>query len=91
MRSLFPPAVSEDNIYLKLFKNIPRNDVEMVFPNTKVKFRLFDKLRLGLDGRRRPRHGRLRCGGQDRRCCHESDRWRPALPLASAALPSARQ
>lgn len=50
MRSLFPPAVSEDNIYLKLFKNIPRNDVEMVFPNTKVRFRLFDKLRLGLTG-----------------------------------------
>lgn len=50
MRSLFPPAVNEDNIYLKLFKNIPRSDVEMVFPNTKVKFRFFDKLRLGLTG-----------------------------------------
>jgi hypothetical protein len=42
-----PPMVKDDNIYMKLFKNIPRNDLEMVFPNTKVRFRLFDKLRLG--------------------------------------------
>jgi hypothetical protein len=42
-----PPDVSEDNIYMKLFKNIPRSDLEMVFPNTKVRFRLFDKLWLG--------------------------------------------
>ena len=27
-----PPMVKDDNIYMKLFKNIPRNDVEMVFP-----------------------------------------------------------
>ena len=39
--------VQEDNIYMKLFKNIPRSDLEMVFPNTKVRFRLFDKLWLG--------------------------------------------
>jgi hypothetical protein len=47
-RAMIPDSVKETNIYLKLFKNIPRNDVEMVFPNTRVKFRLFDKLRLGL-------------------------------------------
>jgi hypothetical protein len=47
-RAMLPPAVSDENIYLKLFKNIPRSDVEMVFPNTRVKFRLLDKLRLGV-------------------------------------------
>ena len=46
-RATMPPDVSEDNIYMKLFKNIPRSDLEMVFPNTKVRFRLFDKLWLG--------------------------------------------
>ncbi len=48
LRAQVPPQVNESNIYLKLFKNIPRNDVEMVFPNTRVKFRLMDKLRLGV-------------------------------------------
>jgi len=48
MRAMIPDSVKETNIYLKLFKNIPRNDVEMVFPNTRVRFRLLDKLRLGL-------------------------------------------
>ena len=41
------PQVKEDSIYMKLFKNIPRSDLEMVFPNTRVRFRFFDKLRLG--------------------------------------------
>jgi hypothetical protein len=43
-----PPGISDKNIYLKLFKNIPRTDVEMVFPNTEVRFRSLDKLRLGV-------------------------------------------
>jgi hypothetical protein len=47
-RSLMPPGINDKNIYLKLFKNIPRSDVEMVFPNTQVRFRFFDKLRLGM-------------------------------------------
>lgn len=46
-RASMPPNVHEDNIYMKLFKNIPRDDIEMVFPNTQVRFRLFDKLWLG--------------------------------------------
>ncbi|HEX2840113.1 TMEM143 family protein [Hyphomicrobium sp.] len=50
LRSMIPAVVDENNIYLKLFKNIPRSDVEMVFPNTRVKFRLLDKLRLGITG-----------------------------------------
>jgi hypothetical protein len=46
-RASMPPQVKEDNIYMKLFKNIPRSDLEMVFPNTEVRFRFYDKLRLG--------------------------------------------
>ncbi len=48
MRRVLPPGIKDDCIYLKLFKNIPRTDMEMVFPNTEVKFRNFDKLRLGV-------------------------------------------
>ena len=47
MRANLPSSINERNIHLKLFKNIPRTDLEMVFPNTQVKFRLWDKLRLG--------------------------------------------
>lgn len=49
-RAHIPPAVSEDNVYMKLFKNIPRSDVEMIFPNTVVKYRLLDKIKLGGGG-----------------------------------------
>jgi hypothetical protein len=48
LRGLLPATVSSDYIYMKLFKNMPRSDVEMIFPNTKVKFRLLDKIRFGL-------------------------------------------
>lgn len=50
LRALIPGSVKEDNIYMKLFKNMPRSDVEMIFPNTRVKFRMMDKLKLGLTG-----------------------------------------
>lgn len=50
LRKLVPEGVSADNIYMKLFKNMPRADVEMIFPNTRVKFRLFDKIKLGVTG-----------------------------------------
>lgn len=48
LRSLLPPGVRDDQIYIKLFKNIPRSDIEMTFPNTRVQFRPFDKLKLGI-------------------------------------------
>ncbi len=48
MRKSLPEGVSTDLIYMKMFKNMPRSDIEMIFPNTAVKFRLFDKLKLGL-------------------------------------------
>jgi hypothetical protein len=47
-RRALPPQIKSDHVYLKLFKNMPRNDIEMVFPNTRVRFRLFDKIRLGV-------------------------------------------
>ncbi len=49
-RAHLPAAVVPGNIYMKLFKNIPRSDVEMIFPNTVVKYRLFDKIKLGGGG-----------------------------------------
>jgi len=49
-RAHLPASVNENDIYMKLFKNIPRADVEMVFPNTVVKFRLLDKITLGGTG-----------------------------------------
>lgn len=48
LRSVLPPQVSDECIYMKLFKNLPRSDAEMVFPNTRVRFRMFDKLKLGV-------------------------------------------
>lgn len=47
-RASMPAGIKDSQIYLKLFKNIPRTDLEMVFPNTQVRFRRWDKLRLGL-------------------------------------------
>ena len=46
-RASLPSEVLDDNIYMKLFKNIPRSDLEMAFPNTQVRYRLLDKLWLG--------------------------------------------
>ena len=40
----------EDVVYMKLFKDIPRADLEMLFPNTRIQMRLFDKVKLGVMG-----------------------------------------
>lgn len=40
----------QDVIYMKLFKDIPSADLEMLFPNTKIQMRLFDKIKLGVLG-----------------------------------------
>ena len=47
MRRMLPPAFSTDHIYLKVFKTIPRYDVEMLFPNIRVKMKYRDKVQLG--------------------------------------------
>ncbi|MEA3522647.1 MAG: DUF3754 domain-containing protein [Campylobacterota bacterium] len=41
---------ASERIYLKLFKDIPQADLEMLFPNTKVKITLQDKMKIGLTG-----------------------------------------
>lgn len=47
LRKHFPEGVSTDHVYLKIFKNIPRYDVEMLFPNIRVRMKYTDKLQLG--------------------------------------------
>jgi len=40
----------KEQIYLKLFKDIPQSDLEMLFPNIKVKISLIDKIKLTVTG-----------------------------------------
>jgi hypothetical protein len=47
LRRMLPPSFSSDHIYLKVFKDIPRYDVEMLFPNIRVRMKYRDKLQLG--------------------------------------------
>ena len=47
-RKPFPKVDGGKRIYLKLFKNIPQEDLEMMFPNTQVRFRMYDKVKLGM-------------------------------------------
>ena len=37
-------------VHIKLFRDIPLSDLEMLFPDTRVKIRLFDKLKLSVTG-----------------------------------------
>lgn len=37
-------------VFIKLFKNIPRHDLEMLFPNQQVRLRFFDKVKLAVTG-----------------------------------------
>jgi Protein of unknown function (DUF3754) len=45
MRGRLSATVAGDCIYIKLFKNMPRSGVEMVFPNAKMRLRRFDKVK----------------------------------------------
>jgi hypothetical protein len=36
------------SMIVKLFQNVPRDDLEMIFPNVQVRMRLFDKLLIGI-------------------------------------------
>ena len=47
-RRNLPEHATSDHVYLKLFKNINKSDLEMLFPNTEVEFKMFDKIRLGV-------------------------------------------
>jgi hypothetical protein len=37
-------GVSEDTLHLKIFRRIPRSDLEILFPNAQIKFNLLDRL-----------------------------------------------
>ncbi|HHL18622.1 MAG TPA: DUF3754 domain-containing protein [Thiothrix sp.] len=45
-RKMLPEQMSSDVIYLKIFKQIPHIDLEMLFPNAQIKLKPFDKLKL---------------------------------------------
>lgn len=49
-RASLPPSLTGDMMFLKLFKNVPRCDIEMLFPNQHVRLRLFDKIKLAITG-----------------------------------------
>ncbi len=37
-------------LYLKMFRDVPQSDLEMLLPNTKVRMRVFDKVKLSITG-----------------------------------------
>ena len=43
-----PPRFSDEFIFIKLFKDIAQNDLEMLFHNRKIKLKTLDKIRLSL-------------------------------------------
>ena len=43
-------SVEPDELYLKLFRDVPESDLEMLLPNTRVRIRVLDKIRLGVTG-----------------------------------------
>jgi len=49
-RQNLPEGLSEDQVFLKLFKDLPRTDLEMLFPNQEVRLKLFDKIKLAITG-----------------------------------------
>lgn len=44
------PDKVENKVFLKLFKDIPRSDLNTLFPNQKVRLKRFDKIQLALTG-----------------------------------------
>jgi len=43
-------SIQGEKIFLKLFQDIPRHDIEMLFPNQRVRLPLFDKINLAITG-----------------------------------------
>ena len=46
----FRPGKGEPGLHLKMFKNIPRPDLEMLFPNSRVRMKAFDKIKIAITG-----------------------------------------
>ena len=42
------PAAGRGTVLLKLFQNVPKADLEMLFPNTRIRMRNIDKLMIGV-------------------------------------------
>ena len=49
-RQALPEDFTDGHIFIKLFKNLPRTDLEMLYPNQNVRLKLFDKIKLGVTG-----------------------------------------
>lgn len=43
-------VLNQQTIFIKLFKDIPQSDLEMLFPNTRIRMSLFDKIKLSITG-----------------------------------------
>ncbi|MEM0909210.1 MAG: DUF3754 domain-containing protein, partial [Pseudomonadota bacterium] len=44
-RKALPPGISTDHIYVKVFKDMPEHDLQILFPLRTVQFRPFDKIK----------------------------------------------
>lgn len=49
-RKRLPSSLHGQHIILKMFRNIPRGDIGLLFPNQTVRLKLFDKIQLGVTG-----------------------------------------
>jgi len=49
-RANLPSDIVDNQIFLKLFKDVPRSDIEVLFPNQQIRLKLFDKIRLIITG-----------------------------------------
>ncbi len=47
-RNRAPETFQPGSTVIKLFQNVPRSDLEMLFPNTKIRMKPVDKLRIGI-------------------------------------------
>jgi Protein of unknown function (DUF3754) len=46
-RKALPQNVDHSHVYIKMFKDMPRPDLEVIFPNTRIKLRSQDKVSIG--------------------------------------------
>ncbi len=49
-RAHLPPNLCPRSVHIKVFKHIPQIDLEMLFPNTRVRLKYADKLKLWITG-----------------------------------------
>jgi len=48
LRKKLPKGLTDEFIFIKLFKDIAHSDLEMLFPNRKIKLKTLDKVRLSI-------------------------------------------